>query len=167
MSLPDDVDFQFLRRIHGWSEAKLYVDGYLREEFILTHIFDDPLEAICTATVCLANGADEVFFSWFCEPGQYDWKFSKVKSEHHLLDVLIYDYLDILKLNHCQSSTHQLHKKTSFRVARDFWIALVTSEAEKIARLLTYRHYKINRDPHTFPWQELKELKQYRDRKSN
>ena len=31
-----DVDFLFLRRTHGLSEAKLYINGYLR--FILTHI---------------------------------------------------------------------------------------------------------------------------------
>ncbi len=57
---PKDVDFQFLRRTHGLSEARLYINGYLR--FILPHISDDPLEAICTATV-LANGADEAHFS--------------------------------------------------------------------------------------------------------
>ena len=39
------------------------------------------------------------------------------------------------------------------------WIALVTSEAEKIARLLSYQHYEIDRSPQDFPWQELKELK--------
>ena len=156
---PNDVDFQFLRRTHGWSEARLYIDGCL-QEFILTHIFDDPLEAICTATVCLANGADEVYFSWFDEPG-YDWKLSKVKSEHHLLDVLIYDRSDIMGSNHCQVSNSKLHQQISFKVTRDFWIALVTLEAEKIAQLLTYRHYKVDRNPHDFPWRELQELKRY------
>ena len=154
--IPNDIDFH-LRRTHGRSEA-IYIDGYLRE-FILTHIFNDPLEAICTVTV-LTNGADEVYFSWFCEPGQYDWKPSKVKSEHHLLDVLVYDYSDIMGSNHYQNSTTKLERQISFKVAR-FQIALVTLEAEKIAQLLIYRHYKIDRDPHNFPWQELQELRRY------
>lgn len=38
----------------------------------------------------------------------------------------------------------------SIKVARDFWL-VVTLKAKKIARLLTYRHYKINRDPQIFP----------------
>ena len=64
-------------------------------------------------------------------------------------------------LNHCQASTSKLDRQISFKVARDFWIALVTLEAEKIAQLLIYRHYKIDRDPHNFPWQELQELRRY------
>lgn len=145
MTLPNDVDFQFLRRKHGWSEARLYIDDYLSEEFILTHIFNEPLKALLSATVCLANNSDEAKFSWFCEPGQYDWKFTKVKSEHHLLDVLIYVYPGFVGLDNYQSCEHKLNRTISFKVARDFWLVLVMIEAEKTARLLSYRHSKRDR----------------------
>lgn len=46
-------------------------------------------------------------------------------------------------------------------VYRDFWLDLVILEVEKVAKLLTYPHYKNNRSPHTFPWQELKRLRQH------
>lgn len=159
MSLPNDIDLQFRRGKHGWSEARLYIDNEVYY-FLLTHIFfGDSLESLLSATICLANGKDLAYFSWYEEPGQYDWKFTKVDSENHLLDVLIYEYLDIVGHDNYQSATYNLRRQITFRVARNFWIALVTSEAEKIAKLLSYRHYKIDRASYDFPWQELKELK--------
>lgn len=160
MSLPNDIDFQFLRRKHGWSEARLYIDDYC-EEFTLTHVFNEPLKALLSATVYLANNSDKANFSWFDEPGQYNWQFTEVKTEHHLLDVLIYSYRGIVGFGEDRNCDREIHRTISFKVARDFWIALVTSEAEKISRLLSYRHYKIARAPQDFPWQELKELKKY------
>jgi hypothetical protein len=160
MSLPNDIDLQFRREKHGWSEARLYVDNHVYD-FILTHIFDDPLESLLSATLCLANGSDLVNFSWYEEPGQYDWKFTKIKSEHHLLDVLIYEYSDIIGYYNYQNNSNKLCRQIAFKVAKNFWIELVTSEAEKISRLLSYRHYKSDRNPQSFPWQELKELKNY------
>ena len=63
MSLSDDVDFQLLRGKHGWSEAELYINGGVHN-FFLTHIFNDPIEVICSATVLLAKGVDKIHFSW-------------------------------------------------------------------------------------------------------
>jgi hypothetical protein len=109
----------------------------------------------------LVNNSDEAKFSWFCEPGQSDWKFTKVKSEHHLLDVLIDVYPGFVGLDRYQSCEHKLNRTIFFKVTRDFWLVLVMIEAEKIARLLSYKHYKRDRDSHNFPWQELKELQKY------
>jgi hypothetical protein len=78
-----------------------------------------------------------------------------------MLDVLIYEYSDIIGSYNYQSTSNKLCRQITFKVARDFWIELVTSEAEKISRLLSYRHYKSDRDSQSFPWQELKELKTY------
>ena len=69
------------------------------------------------------------------------------------------EYSDFMGFNNYQATTNRLLQQISFKVARDFWLALVASEAEKIARLLSYQHYKIDRSPQDFPWQELKEFK--------
>ena len=163
MSLSDDVDFQFRRCGHRWSTASIYIDGK-RHDFYLTHIFKDPLEVICSATVTLAKGYDEAHFSWFDEPGQYDWRLNKSTYNSSLLDTSIYVYPSSIDSRSREGSTFLLERKITFRVERDFWIDLVRLEADKIAKLMTYKHYKENRDPHTFPWQELKQLKQYCDR---
>ena len=57
MSLSNDVDLQFRRCKYGWSEAILYVDNDVYN-FVLTHIFNDPLEALLSATVSLIKGID-------------------------------------------------------------------------------------------------------------
>ena len=161
MSLSDDLDFQFLRCGHGWSKASLYINGNCHN-FFPTHIFNDPLEAICSATVTLAQGYNEAYFSWFDEPGQYDWKLTRNISNPSLLDVLIYVYPSNVDGRSREGSTYLLEQEIAFRTERDFWIDLVTLEADKIAKLMTYKHYKQNRDAHTFPWRELKQLKQNR-----
>ena len=84
MSLPDNVDFQFLRCRHGSSKISLYINGDCYN-FFPTHLFNDPLEAICLSTVTLAKGFDEAYFSLYDEPGQYDWRLTRVKSEKNLL----------------------------------------------------------------------------------
>ena len=156
----DDINFQLRRCTNGWSEAKLYINGDYHQ-FFLTHIFNDPLQAICTATVLLAKGTNEVCFSWYDEPGQYDWKITQAKSKADLLDVSIYEYENMMGCDRQQDFTNKLMSEINFRVKRDFWLTLVALEIEKIARLLTYPHYKRDRNPHTFPWQDFKELKQY------
>ena len=161
MSLPDNIDFQFLRCRHGWSNARLYINGDCHD-FFLTHIFDDPLEAICSATIPLAKGFDEASFSWFDEPGQYDWRLTKNTSDSSLLDVSIYVYSSHVDSCNRQASAYLLEKEISFLVRRDFWIDLVTIEAEKTAKLMTYKHYKSDRRPDTFPWQEFQQLQRYR-----
>ena len=52
------------------------------------------------------------------------------------------EYSDFMGFNNYQATTNRLLQQISFKVARDFWLALVASEAEKIARLLSYQHYK-------------------------
>lgn len=54
MSLPNDIDLQFRRGQHGWSDAILYIDNY-SYNFRLTHVFyGDPLEALVSATISLS-----------------------------------------------------------------------------------------------------------------
>lgn len=61
MTLADDVDFQLLRGKYGWSAAKLYRQGRVHD-FYLTHIFNHPIEVICSTTVLLTKGLEEVHF---------------------------------------------------------------------------------------------------------
>ena len=151
MNLADSIDFQYLRDIHGWSQASLYINQR-RYEFYMTHVLNDPLEAISMATVSLSKNANDAFFSWLDEPGQYDWQFIRNKTERSLLDVTISGY---------SNSNHRLGEDLTFIVPRDFWIDLVTLEIEKVAKLFTYSYYKENRYSHTFPWQQLKQLRRY------
>ena len=160
MNLANDIDFQFVRSRYGWSQARLYLDGAC-ESFYLTHVFDDPLAAIVYPTIALAKGANEINFSWFDEPGQYDWKIEKVRSENDLLKVTICVYDDLFGTYNKQFYENNKVKEISFVVARDFWINIIVLEANKIATLLCYEPYKIDRNPQTFPWQELKELKRH------
>lgn len=114
----------------------------------------DPLEAISMATVSLAKDANEAYFSWFDEPGQYNWQFTRNKSDRLLLNVTINGFSD---------DRHKLDEKINFVVWRYFWIDLVILEVDKVAQLLSYSHYKDSRYSHTFPWAELKRLRQYRN----
>lgn len=151
MDLADNVDFQYLRDVHGWSQANSFINQR-RYEFYMTHVFNDPLEAICMATVSLSKNANEALFTWLDEPGEYDWQFTRNTKDSFLLDVTINGYSD---------SSHQLGEELTFTVQRNFWIDIVTLEVEKVAKLLTYPNYKEHRYPHTFPWQQLKQLRQY------
>lgn len=71
----------------------------------------------------------------------------------------------MMGFSHQQASTEMVIQETNFKVSRDFWITLVSLEIEKISELLTYSQYKTDRNSHSFPWQELKELKKYVNRK--
>ncbi|MEM8672490.1 MAG: hypothetical protein AAGF83_01260 [Cyanobacteria bacterium P01_G01_bin.67] len=106
------------------------------------------------ATVSLAKDANEAYFSWFDEPGQYNWQFTRNKSDRLLLNVTINGFSD---------DRHKLDEKINFVVWRYFWIDLVILEVDKVAQLLSYSHYKDSRYSHTFPWAELKRLRQYRN----
>lgn len=109
MNSTNDMNLQFHREKHRSSQARLYIDGKVHD-FFLSHIFNEPFTALLSATVCLANGADRVYFSWYDDSRQYDWKFTQVQSEHNLLDVLIYQYADFMGYHHCQATTNKLVK---------------------------------------------------------
>lgn len=157
----NDVDFQFRLSMHNSSQARLFIDGHLCEDFFLTNMFNEPIKELISATLCLASNSDEARFTWFSEPEQYDWKLTKVKSKFDLLNVEIYKYSFFIGYNNCQGSEHGIDRIFSFKILRDFWIELVFIEIEKIVRLLSYDFYKVNRNYKNFPWQEFKTLKQY------
>jgi len=147
MTRPNDVDFSYHLWPHGWSTATLWVDA-VPTEFRLTHVFNDPLESLIEATTRLTKGEATATIEWSDEPGTYILKLNVMKSERHLLSVEIAEYSRELPIY----ASKDLIKTTSFCVARDCWLHLVTAELRKIAHSFEYRHYRETRD-YVFPRQ--------------
>src|SRR5690242_18070730 len=84
----DDVDLQLRRLEHGWSAARLWVNG-TPFEFTMTHIFGDPLEPLISTACDLSREVERITFDWHDEPGCYRWSFERVPSQHNLFTVSV------------------------------------------------------------------------------
>ncbi|MFN3150955.1 hypothetical protein [Bremerella sp.] len=145
MTSPNEVEFSFQLWPHGWSTARLWIDRTVTE-FTLTHVFNDPFESLLQSSNRLASGESWATIEWSDEPGSYVWQFLTMATEQHLLSVELAEYSQELPLH----KPSDLINRTSFVVARDFWLHLVYSESRKIADSFSYRDYRLARDD-TFP----------------
>ena len=152
MTRPNDVEFCFQLWPHGWSTARLWVDG-ASTEFQLTHVFNDPLESLVKSTIRLAKGESSATIEWSDEPGTYILKFQTLATKHHLLSVDVSEYSQELPLH----TPSDLTKTTTFFVVRDYWLHLVNSELRKIAESFGHKRYRSARD-YTFPRKLYDEL---------
>lgn len=151
MIKPDDVELQILRRGHGWSSARLWINEQ-EHLFTLTHIFDDPLAAIARAATNLSPKTDEVSFDWQDEPGVFRWTFERIEKQGPLYRVTIATYPD--GLNVAAGEFEEMTFTTDYL----FWKSLVLGELLKAEMLLRRSPYRDTRAPEDFPWREFREL---------
>lgn len=163
MTVPHDIDFHLQYGKHGWSYAMIRVDDVVKN-FTMTHVFSNPLFAICESAHQLSAGIAESVFFWHDEPGTFIWKLSQISEERHLLNASISEFPEIL---HSDTSRDPLSVLT-FVVARDFWIQHVVAELEKISKLLSFRHFQAGRSYNEFPSSQFSNLcASFKQRKSN
>lgn len=149
---PDDIDLQILRMQHGWSSARVWING-LSREFMLTHIFDDPLAALTESALKLEPTVELVSFDWHDEPGCYRWTFARVPQQHNLFSVTVSDYRSY-QPKEGETPVESLNFTTEYR----FWKALVSAEVATTQRLLKFTPYRVERRPDTFPHRALRAL---------
>jgi hypothetical protein len=153
MPLPNDINLHLQLGKHGWSQAILWVDG-VAKDFRMTHVFSDPLAAICESANELATGSQESKFYWHDEPGTYIWSLSRIDDQQHLLNATVREFAAIIY----DDTSRNAVATNTFIVARDFWIQLVIFELEKISKLLSYNNYQIGRVRDEFPSAQLSSL---------
>jgi hypothetical protein len=146
MTLPNDIDLHLQLGKHGWSQALIWIDG-VPKDFTMTHVFSDPLSAICESAIELSKGLLESVFFWHDEPGTYIWNFSRIEYQNHLLYVTIREFTEIIH----NDTSQDAYWTGKFIVTRDFWIQLVIAELDKLSKLLTFPHFQTGRSKEDFP----------------
>lgn len=149
---PDDIDLQILRMQHGWSSARIWINGVPRE-YALTHIFSDPLAALTESALRLEPNVEHVSFDWHDEPGCYRWTFARVRQQHDLFSVTVADYQSY-EPKRDETPTEILNFTVEYR----FWKALVCAEVARTQQLLKFTPYRDERRPDTFPHRSLRTL---------
>ncbi|MBB6052595.1 hypothetical protein [Armatimonas rosea] len=142
---PDDIDLQLQHGTHGWDYARLSVNRTVHE-FTLTGIFNDPLEGLAESAVRLDAGDATATFTWYEEPGRFDFTFTRIPTAQHLDRVTIVD------------SDRVNVAPIEFTVKRAFWLKLVRAELSKIMLLATDEHYAKNRTVKELPWDAIQAL---------
>ena len=77
-----------------------------------------------------------------------------MNSVRNLLSVEIAEYSRQRSLH----TPNDLTRKTTFLVARDYWLHIVSAKLRKIAQPCTHKHYRESRD-YIFPREQYTELK--------
>ncbi|MGV3532018.1 MAG: hypothetical protein ACO1QR_06580 [Chthoniobacteraceae bacterium] len=149
--LTDEVDLQLQRHQHGWSSARLWVNG-APHDYDLTHIWGDPLAALIAGAIRISSTSREVAVDLYDEPGRHQWVCTPVQAQLNLVTFVVATYPD-RESNHIEPI-----KRVSFTTEYRYWKTLVYSEAAKIQRLLTFSTYRAERSPGTFPRDDLRVL---------
>lgn len=150
----DDVDLQIRRHRAGWTSACLWVNN-VSHEFMLTHLFEDPLKPLVRTALDLSPQANRVAFDWQDEPGSFRWTFSRVADQHNLFTAQVETFATIAR-----TSREAPIESTVFVVEYRLWKALVWAELTKVAKLLEFSAYSTKRNRESFPYLELRELEQ-------
>jgi hypothetical protein len=107
------ASFEYRLKGSGWSEA-IFSDG--ANETVLPDIsyLSDALRDLMAAVIKLMEGAKRAEFSWYCEPGEYEWLLTQHKQ---LLSIRItrhrnWDRVDFRKNAERQSSRREVRYTT-------------------------------------------------------
>ena len=148
----DDVDLQIIRLKHGWSCARLSING-IPHEFTMTHIFADPLESIAITALELNPAIERTSFDWRDEPGCDRWSFERTREDHHLFAVTVGSYDAYQPTKHEEPTA-----LVEFTVEYRFWKVLVCAELARTEMLLRHSPFRDDRRPDTFPHRAFREL---------
>lgn len=153
---PDDIDLQLQHERHGWASARLTISSSeldlnkTQHVFRLTDVRSSPIQALVDAALLLAEGQPQATFTWYDEPGRFEWKFSRIPTAHHLDCLEIRFYSD--------DAGAKLVKMLTCTVKRSFWLKLVQAELSKLMLLASDADYSKDRYVSELPWDAMQAL---------
>lgn len=140
----DEFDMLYILNGVGWSRCYLYLQNEVKM-MAPTHIWGSPLNAMLEGMTCFLEGEEEVNFTWYDEPGTYDWYIKRDGNDVQIIEIEIIEYgeteLD-LKLS---SSTSDASYRTSFKVKENIFCACLLKQVEKIELLMKEKSYRDRR----------------------
>ncbi len=147
----NEIDFVYVLENHGWSTCMIYKNQelYFME---ITHVFSDPIETLLDRLTTLINGAKEVSFSWYDEPGEYKWNIKMNPQQQHKIKVSITECLYFNDENKPEIVT--LHFEVKFKL----FLICVLYQMQKINDLMSDKSFHKNRQ-HNFPFQTFNKFK--------
>jgi hypothetical protein len=87
----DDIDFSLILHKHGWTTFFFYVDKKCYE-ILISGVFSDPFYDFMNLLISLLNNENEVNIQCLGEPGGYEIKIIRNKTQRHLLNIKINDF---------------------------------------------------------------------------
>jgi len=158
MKYPDDIDFVYVLQNHGWSNCYINIEGAIYQ-MGPTHVFDNPIEVLLDAFICLLKGENEVSFKWHDEPGEYIWTVTRNKEQRHKI---------LVSISHCfyMNSPNELNPdaiQLEFEVKQRLFCICILRQMQKIQDLMTEPSFNENRRGQ-FPNRTFKEFEELYDR---
>jgi hypothetical protein len=89
----DNIDILYILETNGWSTCILFVGDKIHSIDSISHAFSDPIGDLVSATTSLFQGASEVEFIWWHEPGGTQWKIVRSNDECHKIIVTVTELL--------------------------------------------------------------------------
>ena len=148
----DEIDFFYILKNHGWSTCIIYKnkDLYFME---ITHVISsNPIDILLDRLIALINGATEVDFSWYDEPGEYKWNIKRNQKQQHKINVSITDCL------HYDSEIKSEIVTLEFEVKLRLFLICVLSQMQKINDSMSEKSFKKNRQG-DFPFYAFNKFK--------
>lgn len=146
----DDVDILYVLEGVGWSRCYLYLRGEIYH-MGSTHIFGSPLDVMLDGISEFLDGKNEVNFTWYDEPGTYDWFIKRDDKQHHIINVEIIEYEDVELDLPKEPAKSEICRKTSFEVKTNIFCTCILKQVEKIEALMNERSYRDRREPDVDP----------------
>jgi hypothetical protein len=146
----DEIDLLYVLEPHGWSTCILYIAGNTYN-LSITHIFDDPIDALIESTILLLKGTAETEFLWWSEPGGNRWRITRQPAQRHRLNIILTEF---------SSPYHPITDEkeiVQFEIKLSHFATLVYYQMKKTACLLHEKSFKKNR-PYSFPFARFHEL---------
>ncbi|MCC3861297.1 hypothetical protein [Pseudemcibacter aquimaris] len=140
----DDVDILYVLEGVGRSRCYLYLTN---EVYHMgpTHVFGSPLDVMLDGITEFLQSYNDINFTWYDEPGTYDWFIYKDKKEPHVMEVEIIEYEDIESDLKGKLPKSEVCKTTKFRVKIKVFCTCLLKQIEKIELLLSEKSYSDRR----------------------
>jgi hypothetical protein len=133
-TLAEPIDLHLMLRNCGWSRGRIFLPDRQCKEYLLTHIWGNPMAAIADATAVIAEDSDEGWWSWFEEPGQFDFCLRVLPNGRDQLKLLCWEARDVG--SPIRRELSEDIAAWSMDVPKIYWIALVYGNLEKLRALL-------------------------------
>ncbi len=141
----DAVDIFYVLERHGWSSCYLYVNK--KTHFMgPTHIWGSPLDVLADGMAEFLAGTNKVNFTWYDEPGTYDWFINRDEDQHHVMDVTINMYADEEHNLKIEPPKSDLYETIKFKVKTKHFTTCLLKQFEKIETLMCENSYRIGRE---------------------
>jgi hypothetical protein len=151
----DNIDILCILETHGWSTCILFIGDNIHSINSISHAFGDPIGDLVSATTSLLQGASEVEFIWWHEPGGTQWKIVRSNDERHKMIVTVRKFLS--DYGHPITQDKIL---VEFEIKISQFSTLIYYQMKKISALLKEKSYEKNRSGE-FPYAEFRKLESF------